>query len=188
MAQIVPYRDAELERLYLYGRHLLNKLPRRQDGGVDIGEVDLTHLRVEKTGEYDVSLASDGPAVLKGFGDGAGGAREPEKSLLSELIEKFNERYGTNFTDEDLQRPYDEAMAEPKVRLAAVANDEEGFGHVFIPVFEDKMMDHFDTVADLGRQYFGPDPDFRSSLNRSARNAAWRMIREQEGVVDDDAA
>jgi type I restriction enzyme, R subunit len=89
-----------------------------------------------------------------------------------------------SFREEDVLQPYNEAMAEPKVRLAAVANDEEGFD----PVFEDKMMDHFDTVADLGRQYFGPDPNFRSSLNRSARNAAWRMIREQEGVVDDDAA
>lgn len=60
LAQIVPYQDAELERLHLYGRYLLNRLPRRADGGVDIGEVDLSHLRVEKTGEYDVSLAPRG--------------------------------------------------------------------------------------------------------------------------------
>jgi type I restriction enzyme R subunit len=188
LAQIVPYADPDLERLYLYGRHLLNKLPRRGDGGVDIGEVDLSHLRVEKTGEHDVSLAPVGPAEMKGFGDGVGGAKEPEKSLLSELIERFNERFGTSFTDEDVVTPFNEAVADPKVRLAAVANDdEENFGHVFEPVFEEKMMDHFDTVADLGRQYFGPDRDFRSSLNRSARSAAWRIIREQEGVTDDAA-
>ena len=92
LAQIVPYRDAELERLHLYGRYLLNRLPRRADGGVDIGEVDLSHLRVEKTGEYDVSLTAEGPTTMHGFGDGSGGAKEAEKSLLSELIEKFNER------------------------------------------------------------------------------------------------
>jgi type I restriction enzyme R subunit len=86
-------------------------------------------------------------------------------------------------------KPLHEAMAVAKVRQAAVANDdEENFGHVFIPVFEEKMMDHFDTIAELGRRYFGPDPDFRSTLNRSARRAAWRLIREQEGVLDDDAA
>ncbi|WP_213451254.1 type I restriction endonuclease subunit R [Rhizomonospora bruguierae] len=188
LAQIVPYADPELERLYLYGRHLLNRLPRRGDGGVDIGEVDLSHLRVEKTGEHDVSLNREGAAEMKGFGDGAGGAREPEKSLLSELIERFNERFGTSFTDDDVVKPLTEAMAEPKVRQAAVANDEENFGHVFIPVFEEKMMDHFETAADLGRRYFGPQSDFRSSLNRSARSAAWRLIRRQEGVVDDEAA
>ncbi|MEV0328956.1 type I restriction endonuclease [Micromonospora echinospora] len=187
LAQIVPYTDTDLERLYLYGRHLLNKLPRRGDGGVDIGEVDLSHLRVERTGEYDVRLDPGGAAEMKGFGDGTGGAQEAEKSLLSELIARFNARFGTSFTDEDMVAAINETMADPKVRAAAVVNDEENFGHVFEPVFEGKMMDRFDAVADLGRRYFGPDRDFRSSLNRSARSAAWRIIREQEGVVDDAA-
>ncbi|WP_432824731.1 type I restriction endonuclease subunit R [Dactylosporangium sp. CA-092794] len=186
LSQIVPYRDADLEQLYLYGRHLLNRLPRRQDGAVDIGEVDLSHLRVAKTGEHDVSLRPEGPTVMKGFGDGSGGARESEKSLLSELIEKFNERFGTEFTEQDVVKPFSEAVADPKVRLAAVANDEEGFGHVFDDVFEDKMMEHFDTIADLGRKYFDPAQEYRSSLNRSARRAAWELIRRQEGL--DDAA
>ncbi|MEV0611080.1 type I restriction endonuclease [Polymorphospora rubra] len=187
LSGIVPYADAELERLYLYGRYLLNRLPRRDDGGVDIGEVDLSHLRVEKTGEHDVSLVPEGPTDMKGFGDGSGGAKEPEKSLLSEIIERFNEKYGTEFTEQDVIKPFNEALADPKVRLAAVANDEENFGHVFDPVFEDKMMDHFDTTAELGRKYFDPQQNFRSSLNRSARSAAWQMIRRQEGVIDDAA-
>jgi type I restriction enzyme R subunit len=187
LSQIVRYTDADLERLYLYGRHLLNRLPRRDDGGVDIGEVDLSHMRVEKTGEHDVSLIPDGPALMKGFGDGSGGAKEPEKALLSELIDKFNEKFGTEFTEQDVIKPFNEAVADPKVRQAAVANDEENFGHVFVPVFEDKMMDHFDTTADLGRKYFDPQQNFRSSLNRSARSAAWQMIRRQAGVIDDAA-
>ncbi|MET9300659.1 DEAD/DEAH box helicase family protein [Micromonospora aurantiaca] len=188
LSGIVTYIDAELERLYLYGRHLLNRLPRGEDGGVDIGEIDLSHLRVEKTGEHDVSLVPEGPADMKGFGDGSGGAKESEKSLLSELVDRFNAKYGTEFTEQDVIKPFNEALADPKVRLAAVANDEENFGHVFDPVFEDKMMDHFDTTADLGRKYFDPQQNFRSSLNRSARSAAWRLIRRQEGVVDDEAA
>ncbi|MER7168347.1 type I restriction endonuclease [Micromonospora sp. NPDC000207] len=187
LSRIVPYQDPELERLYLYGRHLLNRLPRRDDGGVDIGEVDLSHLRVERTGEHDVSLVPEGTTDLHGLGDGSADAREPEKSLLSELIARFNDRYGTEFTDQDVIKPFHEALADPKVRLAAVANDVENFGHVFDPVFEDKMMDHFDTTAEMGRRYFDQQQDFRSSLNRSARSAAWRMIRDQEGVVDDAA-
>ncbi|OKJ45126.1 type I restriction endonuclease subunit R [Streptomyces sp. CB01580] len=182
LAQIVPYRDAELERLHLYGRYLLNRLPRRADGGVDIGEIDLSHLRVEKTGEHDKSLTSEGPAELKGFGEGAGGAAEAEKSLLSELIEKFNAKFGTDFTEQDVIQPFNEATADKKVRLAAVANDEDNFGKVFDKVFADKMADHIDTIAGMGRQYFGPDKGFKSSLDRSARRAAWRMIRREEGV------
>ena len=187
LAQIVPYSDAELERLYLFGRHLLTRLDRRQDGGVDLGEIDLTHLRIEKTGEHDISLRPEGTAVVKGFGDGAGGAKDAETSPLSELIARFNERFGTEFTEADVIKPFNEAVADPKVRAAAVANDEENFGNVFEPVFEEKMMDHIETAAELGRQYFGPRSEVRSTLNRSARRAAWRMIREQAGVTDDVA-
>ena len=187
LSQIVPYTDAELEMLYLYGRHLLNVLPRRADGGVDIGEVDLSHLRVERTGDHDLGLNPEGTAEISGYGDGAGGAKEPEKSPLSELVEKFNDRFGTEFTEQDVIKPLEEAMADKRVQLAAVANDEENFGRVFDSVFEEKMMDHFDTVKELGNRYFSnSEPDFRSSLNRSARRAAWRLIRQQQGV--DDAA
>jgi type I restriction enzyme R subunit len=187
LAQIVPYHDPELERLYLFGRHLANRLPRRRDGGVDIGEIDLSHLRVEKTGEHDLRLSAEGPALTGGFADGAGGPAEAHKSLLSELIEKFNQRHGTTFTKQDVLPAFTETLAEPKVRQAAVANDEENFGHVFEPAFEEKMADHVDSIADLGRHYFAPDRSFRSALNRSARSAAWRMIRDQEGVLDNAA-
>ncbi|TDC85127.1 type I restriction endonuclease [Actinomadura sp. 7K507] len=184
LSQIVPYRDAELERLHLYGRHLLNRLPRRADGGVDIGEVDLSHMRVEKTGEHDLSLTPEGATVVKGFGDGVGGAQEPEKSPLEELIEKFNAKFGTDFTEEDIIQPFEEAMADPKVKQAAVANnDQENFGVVFDKVFENKMMDHVDTIATLGEKYFGSDPEFKSSLNSRARRAAWQLLREQAGVA-----
>ncbi|WP_184724877.1 type I restriction endonuclease subunit R [Saccharopolyspora phatthalungensis] len=185
LSQIVPYHDPELEQLYLFGRHLLNRLPKRHDGSTDIGEVDLSHLRVEKTGDHDLSLVPEGPTLMKGFGDGAASAQEPEKSLLSELIEKFNEKHGTDLTEKDALKPFEEAYRDPKVRQAAMSNDEENFGIVFDPVFEDKMAEHIDTVADLGRQYFAPDKTFKKSLNSTLRSAAWRMIRREEGVGDD---
>ncbi|NKY88208.1 type I restriction endonuclease subunit R [Nocardia veterana] len=185
LAQIVPYQDSSLELLHLYGRHLLNRLPRRSDGGVDIGDVDLSHMRLVKTGEHDIGLNPEGPSELRGFGDGTGAAQEPEKSPLSELIDEFNKRHGTSFTEEDAAKPFNEAAAEPHVQLAAVANhSEEEFGRVFDPVFEEKMMDHYETISNLGKRYFSKsDPAFKETLNRQARSAAWRMIRRQQGVA-----
>ncbi|MFD0032104.1 type I restriction endonuclease subunit R [Streptomyces sp. NPDC127172] len=185
LSQIVPYQDTDLERLHLYGRFLLTRLKGRADGGVDIGAVDLSHLRVEKTGEHDKSLSPEGAATLKGFGEGTGGAQEQERSPLSELIEKFNEKFGTEFTEEDLARPFQEAKDDPKVRAAAFANnDVENFGKVFDKVFEEKMGDHIETITGLGRKYFSVDRGFKSNLDRSARSAAWRMIRQEENVDD----
>ncbi|KOV28642.1 type I restriction endonuclease [Streptomyces virginiae] len=186
MAQIMGFPDSDLELLHLFGRHLLNRLPRRHDGGVDIGELDLTHMRVQKTGDYDISLTSEGTALLKGLGDGSAAAKEQDKSLLSELIDKFNDKFGTEFTEHDVLPAFQKTVEDKRVRQAAVANDsEEAFGHRFNEVFEDNMMDHVTVTADLGKRYFGSaDPDFRSSLNRSARRAAWRMIRREEGVEE----
>lgn len=184
LAQIIPYQEPEFERLHLFGRHLLNRLPRNADGAVDIGEIDLSHLRVSKTGEYDASLTAEGPIELKGFGDGTARVQEIEKSLLSELIERFNARFGTEFTDEDVLKPYNATVKDPTVRRAAIVNDEENFGIVFDKKFNENMMDHINTIGELGKRYFGPDRDFKSQLDRSARRAAFRMIREEEGIED----
>ena len=67
---------------------------------------------------------------------------------------------------------------------AALVNDEENFGVVFDKKFEENMMDHVSTIDTLGKRYFGTDRDFKSNLDRSARRAAWRMIRREEGLDD----
>ncbi|MEV4565144.1 type I restriction endonuclease [Nonomuraea sp. NPDC049419] len=186
LSQIIPYKDIDLELLYVYGRALLTRLPHGHRGDVDLGEIELTHVRTEQTGSYDLSLTPEGTAELKGFGDGSGRSKDEEKSLLSELIEKFNERFGTDFTEQDVIVPFNEAVNDPKVRQAAVANvDPENFGHVFNDVFINKVADHVDTLRTLGDRFFdAKDTSFRNALTKTARRAAWRLIREQEGLND----
>ncbi len=184
LAQIVPYRDPDLEALHLFGKHLLTVLPKLADGGVDIGDVDLSYLRVQKMGESDIRLAPEGAQTLPGFGDGAGGPQEPEKSLLSELISAFNDRFGTEFTEADVAKQFQEAVDDEGVQLAAVGNENpEDFQGKFAEVFEKKMVDNFATQQDLGKRYFSrSDPAFKQTLNKQLGRAAWRMIRRQNGL------
>ncbi|MFC9475944.1 type I restriction endonuclease subunit R [Nocardia sp. NPDC056952] len=186
LAQIVPYQDADLELLHLYGRHLLNRLPRRADGGIDIGEVDLSHLRLEQTGQYDLGLTPEGSQELPGFGDGTGTAKEPEKSLLSSLVERFNERHGTEFSEEHVAKPFNAAVDDDRVQQAALGNkNSDDFGVVFDKVFEEKMVDHFDTLTDLGARYFAQqNTEFKNDLDRQARTAAFRLIRRRHGLPE----
>ncbi|PPJ22162.1 type I restriction endonuclease subunit R [Nocardia nova] len=185
LAQIVPYQDPDLELLHLYGRHLLNRLPRRADGGIDIGEIDLSHLRLEQTGEHDLGLAPEGSQELRGFGDGTGPAKEPEKSLLSALVERFNERFGTEFSEEHLAVPFNAAMDEPQVEQARLANKNvDDFGVVFDKVFAEKMVEHFDTLNDLGERYFARDNEFKKDLDRQARTAAFRLLGRRHGLPE----
>ncbi|GLY52371.1 DEAD/DEAH box helicase family protein [Lentzea sp. NBRC 102530] len=178
LAQVVGYPDRTLERLYVYGKMLLPRLPRRQDPGVDLGQVDLTHLRIGKTGEHNMALAAEGEQVLPGFtGEGGGAQQERPVSSLAELIAELNERFGSNLGESDLVRgPAEAAMSEPQVRAAAFANDEENFGHVFDEVFEDKLYERIenDTKA---VQMFADDAQFNSELKSIARRYAYESLR-----------
>ncbi|WP_033439456.1 type I restriction endonuclease subunit R [Saccharothrix sp. NRRL B-16314] len=178
LAQVVGFTDRTLERLYVYGKMLLPRLKRRQDPGIDLGQVDLTHLRIGKTGEHDLALDPEGEQVLPGFtGDGGGGQHERPVASLAELIAELNERFGSNLGESDIVRGSAEAaMAEPQVRAAAFANDEENFGHVFDEVFEDKLYERIenDTKA---VQKFADDPQFNSELKSIARRYAYESLR-----------
>ncbi len=144
---------------------------------MDIGQVDLTHLRISKTGEHDMGLTPDGEQVLPGFtGDGAGRAHEPEKMTLSELIDEFNSRFGTNLDESDLVEPMRRAAEDPKVRAAAFANDEENFGHVFDDVFQDRVYERIEDNTTF-LQRFADDAPFQAELTKLARRRAYEMIR-----------
>ncbi len=178
LAQVVGFTDRTLERLYVYGKMLIPRLPRRQDPGIDLGQVDLTHLRITKTGEHDLALEPEGEQMLPGFsGDGAGAQNEPPRVSLAELIEQLNERFGSNLGEHDIVRGSAEAaMAEPQVRAAAFANDEENFGHVFDEVFEDKLYERIENDTKAVQQ-FADDQDFNAELKSIARRYAYETLR-----------
>lgn len=178
LSQVVSYHDRELERLYVYGRLLLTCLDRREDPSVDLGEVDLTHLRITRTGEHDVSLSPEGEQVLPGFtGDGAGRRNEPEQVSLSELIADLNDRFGVNLSDEDLVGGSARAaMGDPRVRAAAAVNSEADFAHVFDGVFEDKLIERIEDDTKV-LQKFSDDVTFKSELTQMARRYAYEALR-----------
>ncbi|GAB2594258.1 type I restriction endonuclease subunit R [Paractinoplanes abujensis] len=186
LSQVVPYHDEHLERLYLYGRALLNRLPRRQDASVDIGEVQLTHLRVSKTGEHDASLEAEGEQMLPGFtGGGAGPQNDPDKVALSELIEELNDRFGLGLGDAD-KIWYEQqivAMAEdPTVEAAALVNDEGNFGVVFDRHIESVILNRHDDNGKLMQRYLDDDL-LRQRMNQLGRSQAYKLIRRKHGLT-----
>ncbi|HEX5199442.1 MAG TPA: DEAD/DEAH box helicase family protein [Actinoplanes sp.] len=186
LAQIVPYQDAELERLYLYGRALLNRLPRRQDPSVDIGEVQLTHLRVSKTGTHDASLEAEGEQMLPGFlGGGAGPQNDPDKVALSELIDELNDRFGMGLGEADKVWFEQQVVAlaeDGAVEAAALVNDESNFGVVCEKRIEDVILSRHDDNGKLMQRYLDDDT-LRSHMNQFARSQAYRLIRRKHGLT-----
>lgn len=103
MSQIMPYADPALEMLYSFGRFLLPHLPLDRDTErVKIGdEVGLQYYRLQRIYSGEITLREGEPEGVKSPTDVGTGKAKDEKSPLSEIINVLNDRFGTNFTDED---------------------------------------------------------------------------------------
>jgi type I restriction enzyme R subunit len=103
LSQIMPFSDAELEKLYAYGRLLLNKLPRtKQEDRFKLNdEVALNYYRLQKIKETSIELDDVKEYGLETSSDAGFRIVEEEKIQLSQIVESINERFGTEFTDAD---------------------------------------------------------------------------------------
>jgi type I restriction enzyme R subunit len=182
LAAIMAWHDPDLERLYLYGKYLLVRLPPRSDPSVYVGAVDLTHLRVARTGETDASLgAGIGDQVLPGFtGAGIGALGEKELQALSEIIEALNDKFGHELTEGDqlvIEQHVVTATGDEELRAAATANTLENYGYVFDRRFEELMLDRHEANAELIRRFLD-EPEVNEVFTSWARQESYRRIRE----------
>ncbi len=108
IAQIVSLEDTELEKLASYGGWLSRLLPNREiPPSIEVTEdmLNLQAFRVDRKEEGSASLSAgdtEGLDPISAFG--AKPYTEDERRDLSELVQAFNERHGTRFTEADMIR------------------------------------------------------------------------------------
>lgn len=122
VAQVVNLGDTDLEKLHLFGSWLKRILPTRQaPQGEDVTDdmLDLEAYRLQKQGEaQDASLGAGDSTPLAAIDRfGANPYTEEDARALSEIIDAFNARHGTEFSEEDYLR-FDAVNAD-------MLNDEE---------------------------------------------------------------
>lgn len=108
IAQVVSLQDTGLEKLHVYGSWLKRLLPSRAaPEGEDITDdmLQLKAYRLQDQGVSDGRLQRDETASLSPIDRfGANAYTEEEQRALSEIIDAFNARHGTSFTEEDYIR------------------------------------------------------------------------------------
>jgi hypothetical protein len=93
LSQVMPYQDADLEKLYTFGRFLEAKLPQDpKKGALGLeGDVALRYYRLQKTGEGSIQLDAREPIGLKGPTDVGTKKGPDQEARLSEIIEILND-------------------------------------------------------------------------------------------------
>lgn len=108
VAQIVRLGDTSLEKLYAYSDWLDRMLPNReQPPEVEITDdmLRLRAFRVQRKEAGSASLQAGEAKPLTAISEfGAKPYNEEEAKALSEIVKSFNERHGTQFTEEDFIR------------------------------------------------------------------------------------
>lgn len=180
LSQVVPFTDTGLERDYLYARALNLMLPGRAEGRLDLGqEVELTHLRLEKTFEGSAAL-DHGEGDIQTIFDGRGPANEPEAEHLSQIVALVNERFGMKLTDTD-QLLFDQFeadwAADPVLSAQAKENDLANFRLAFDREFMNTVV----TRMDANNAIFGrilDDAEVRDFLADVYVRKVYARLRE----------
>lgn len=102
ISQIMSFTEVQWEKMYVFLRYLNKKLPKDKTEKIDITDsVDLGSLRIQMMGESRLSL-EDKPGEIEPMSpEGGGGGIEESLDLLSHIIERINEVYGIELSEED---------------------------------------------------------------------------------------
>ncbi len=183
LSQVVDFGDVALEALYLASRALIALLPTDGGGRLDLGsDVELTHLRLEKTSEGDIT-PDRGVGELAAIYSGRGKEAEEQKEHLSAIIEVLNERFGLQLGTAD-QLFFDQMEAtwlgDEQLVAQARANPIENFRLVFADAFIKSIVSRMDDNADIFRQILD-NPTFQTVVMDHYLQRVFEQARSAEG-------
>ncbi|WP_374457961.1 type I restriction endonuclease subunit R [Nocardioides sp.] len=168
VAQVMPWTDADLERLYLYGRALLTDLPSGDSDPMPqlSKSVQLTHLRLSVSGESAIELTATDEAGVALPGEGKGREAEPVLDKLSALISAMNEKYGADLGDADkvwVDQQWVVVKSDDEMRDVALHNDRSQYELVLAEKIKEFLVQRHDKNGHLFDLFFA-NPDFQVML------------------------
>ncbi|MBN8455306.1 MAG: DEAD/DEAH box helicase family protein [Candidatus Accumulibacter sp.] len=181
LSQIIPYQDSDLERLYVFLRHLAAKLPRRRSGPAYQfdDDVRLDYYRLQKISEGSISLKDGEARRLDGPTEVGSGLVRPQPVPLSQLIDIVNERFGTDFNQADqlfFDQIVEAAMADDGLRQAAAVNPGDKFELVFKNLLETLFVERMDQNEEIFVRYMNDVP-FQKIVTAWMASEAYRRLR-----------
>lgn len=189
MSQVIPYQDSDLEKLYVYLRHLSSKLPRRKTGpSYDFDDtVRLDYYRLQKISEGSISLSDTQGRPLDGPAEVGSGVVRQEEVALSQLIDVVNDRFGTDFNQADqlfFDQIVEAALADESLQRAAAVNPGEKFELVFKNLLQSLFVERMDQNEEVFARFMN-DRGFQELVTRWLSNEAYLRLRQQSPSQDE---
>jgi type I restriction enzyme R subunit len=182
LSQIVPFENPYLERLYILLNHLQNKLG--GDTPIDLAKgildnIDMDSYRLQLEATTRVVL-EQGDALKPIPTEMRGGTSAPEMDRLSNILQTFNERYGTHFEDADKVRQMAENIANDVARNQELItslkySDEQNARITSDKIVGEELLKYITTNFDLYKLY-SDNKEFKEDFSAMMFNVVKELI------------
>jgi len=168
LSQILTFIDSDLEKLYVFGRLLLRRLPNTYERlPVEIQEnIDIESYRVQQTSKGKISLPR-GVNEIPPIGSKEIYSLTPDElEPLSQIIQELNEHFGTDFSEEDklcIRELEQRLSGNPALEASVLVNPPENARLTFDLVVNDLLQDMIDGHFKFYKQV-NDDPEFSKVL------------------------
>lgn len=165
VTQICRMYDKDMQKFYDYGKFLLTCIPKDDKDKIDLSDqLILEYYKLQKSFEGDIGLESGG--VIEPI-TGEAGAKEKKKDPLSVIIEKMNERFGTQFTQQDkvLDQMKEDFAQDEKMKNAAKIGDKSLFKVLYEQKFKDVAVNRYEENDNFFMDLFGDENKLKFVMN-----------------------
>jgi type I restriction enzyme R subunit len=187
LAQVLPFADTDLEKLYVFARCLRRLLPSDPtELPREIQQnIDMESYRIQETGSGKILLGRR-PGVLAPMGTKSPHAAPAEEmEILSRIIAELNERFGLNLGPEHrvtLGQMMDRLDKDPALDASARVNTRENVRLTFDQKVEQVIQDIVDSNFDLYKR-ITDDRAFGEMLKNVLFDQYLRSHRNAEELI-----
>ena len=179
ISQLITFTDVALEKLYIFGRSLNKKLPKRDHPDLHdvLASVDLDSFRLQRTHDsLQLSLEAKDSEV-EGIGSDVATIREPDQDFLSNIIQALNDAYQTDFTVEDkvdIETIHRKVQANEELRQVIEGdNTDTNKRYKFDQVIDEILLDFVNSKLELYTKLSKPE------VNADLKHELYQAYREQ---------
>lgn len=176
ISQIATFSDPKLEKLYIFLKFLVRKLPSQKEQlPFEVLEaVDMDSYKVQKQTEQSIILDNE-EGVIEPIGNGGSAAlMREELDPLSKIIKEINQRFGTAFTTTDkvILNTLSEKLLSDRSLEGSIKNNSENAAKIkFDALFQGELIDMLNSHFELYKKL-----DESPELKEFVKNRIFEMM------------
>lgn len=183
ITQVCRLFDKDIHKFSVYAKFLHMQLPKGSMEHINVDEkVLLEYYRLEKDfeGSIDLEPAEEGFRPITG----EAGRRDRKKNPLTVIIDKINERYGTDFTEMDkvLLQIENDYEAQDKWHGYAQNNDFKTFMLLFEKDFPNMAASRYEQNEEFFVRLF-QEPDMMRQIMETLGTVLYERLKRKSDIV-----